>query len=96
MTIASIDGAVAGTSVPAQRQHPPDAPMPPAFPTAKPVSGPRLTGVDAARGVALLGMMAVHALMDADAPAGRRGPSPCRPAGRRPSSPCSPASGSPS
>ena len=67
MTIASIDGAAAGTSVPAQRQHPPGTPMPPAFPTAKPVSGPRLTGVDAARGVALLGMMAVHALMDADA-----------------------------
>ena len=64
MTIASINGAAAGTSVPAQRQHPPDAPLPPAFPTAKPVSGPRLTGVDAARGVALLGMMAVHALID--------------------------------
>ncbi len=42
------------------------APADPATGTRRPTSGRRLTGVDAARGVALLGMMAVHVMPDVD------------------------------
>ncbi len=57
--------AVRSTDVPLQRSRPiPDAPVPDP-PRVEP--GSRLAGVDATRGVALLGMMAVHALYALDA-----------------------------
>ena len=60
MSTSRIDGVAPGSLVPMQRGAAavgatPNREVPPA-------ARPRLVGVDATRGVALLGMMAVHAL----------------------------------
>ena len=69
MTTTSRDnGAGVGDTVPMQRvpaRHAPTRRGAHAVETT-PVQRPRLVGVDATRGVALLGMMAVHALLSLD------------------------------